>query len=338
MRTPLVATVLSLAIVAAACADTDDSGGLEGSSLTVYSGRSEELVAPLIEQFEEESGVAVAVRYAGSSELAAAILEEGADSPADVFFAQDPASLGTVALAGLFAELPSEILDVVPERFRDTDGGWVGTSGRARVAVYDESIVDPTELPPDENGFTEPEWKGRVAIAPTNGSFLSFVSAKILLDGEEATLAWLEGMAANEAPTYPKNSAIVAAVDEGQVETGLVNHYYRYRRAAEEGDTVAVNFFFPTATAASLVMPAGAGILESAENDAAAEAFIAFLIGRGAQEYFAAETFEYPLLPGIDPYEGLPPLESITTPDIDLSQLATVLDRATDLVSEAGLL
>lgn len=337
MRVSFFVMILTLAIIAGACSDAD-SAGLEDGTLTVYSGRSEELVAPLIEQFEEETGVNVGVRYAGSSELAAAILEEGTNSPADVFFAQDPASLGTIALAGLFTELSDDIVGMVPERFSDSGSRWVGTSGRARVAVYDESIVDPAELPDDENGFANPEWRGRVAIAPTNGSFLSFVSAKILLEGEEATLAWLEGMAANQAPTYPKNSAIVAAVDEGQVETGLVNHYYRYRRAAEEGSTVAVNFFFPSSTAASLVMPAGAGILGSAENPEAAKAFIEFLLTREAQEYFAAETFEYPLVPEVEPFPGLPSIESITTPDIDLSLLATVLDRATDLVSQAGLL
>jgi len=186
----------------------------------------------------------------------------------------------------------------------------------------------------------EPQWEGRVAIAPTNGSFLAFVAAKILLDGEDATLAWLEGMNANESPTYPKNSVIVAAVDDGDADTGLVNHYYLYRRIAEEGEAsvVAANYFLPGGGAGSLVMPAGAGILASSSNQDAALEFIAFLLTTGAQEYFATETFEYPIIDGMAASPGLPPLSSLNPPAINLSELATVLDRATDLVAEAGLL
>ena len=250
----VAAALVVLGIVAAACSSNDDG------SLTVYSGRSEDLVQPLIDRFEEESGIDVTVRYAGSADLAATILEEGDASPADVFFAQDPASLGSVALDGLFTPLDDDILTRVPAEFSDTDGAWVGVSGRARVVVYDSTVVDPASLPPTEDGFIGPEWAGRVGIAPTNGSFLAFVAAKILLDGEEATLSWLEGMAANQSPTFPKNSAIVTAVNQAQVETGLVNHYYLLRALAEDPDVVGRNHFFTTPTAGSLVMPAGAGL------------------------------------------------------------------------------
>jgi iron(III) transport system substrate-binding protein len=303
----------------------------------VYSGRSEDLVQPLIDTFEDETGVDVSVRYAGSTDLAATILEEGDSSPADVFFAQDPGSLGTVALADLFAPLPTTITDLVPARFSDADGLWVGTSGRARVVVYDSTKVDPSDIPETEDGFVDPKWAGRTGIAPTNGSFLSFVAAKILTDGEDATLAWLKGMADNGAPTYPKNSPIVAAVNAGEIETGLVNHYYLLRALATNPDEVGRNFFFSIPTAGSLVMPAGAGILTTAKNGDAAEQFVAFMVSEQAQTYFATETFEYPLVAGIQANELLPPIDTIPTPDIDLSDLAGVLDLATDLVAEAGL-
>ncbi|MGI9666773.1 MAG: extracellular solute-binding protein, partial [Acidimicrobiia bacterium] len=172
----LVLFALALGLLATACS----TGGER--SLTVYSGRSEELVQPLIEGFEEETGIDVTVRYAGSADLAATILEEGDSSPADVFFAQDPASLGSVAIDGLFAELSESILSTVPDHFADSNGYWVGVSGRARVVVYDSTTVDPSDLPDTEDGFTDPEWRGRVGIAPTNGSFLAFVAAKILID------------------------------------------------------------------------------------------------------------------------------------------------------------
>jgi len=325
--------IVALALLTAACSGADDT-----PSITVYSGRSEELVAPLIQQFEDASGISVEVRYGDSAELAATILEEGANSPADVFFAQDPASLGVVALGDLFTTLQTDVLSRVPRRFNDSDGTWVGVSGRARVVVFDTTRLDEAELPVDEAAFADPEWAGRVAIAPTNGSFLAFVAAKILLDGEPATLDWLQGMAANGAPTYPNNSSIVAAVDSGEIEAGLVNHYYLFRRIAEEGDVVAANHFFDGAGAASLVMPAGAGILASSTSQDAAADFVEFLLSAQAQEYFANETFEYPLVNGVAANPALPTLDSIATPAIDLSRLAEVLDRATDLVAEAGLL
>lgn len=330
----LTILVIAFAVWATGCSGSSDSS----YALTVYSGRSEELVAPLIEQFELESGIQVSVRYGDSAELAATILEEGDRSPASVFLAQDPASLGSIALAGLFAELPSDTLSMVPERFSDPGGRWVGVSGRARTVVYDTNLVSPPDLPANEDGFVDPRWKGQVGIAPTNGSFLAFVAAKILLDGETATLAWLEGVEANEAPTYPRNSTIVDAVADGQVETGLVNHYYVLRSLAEDPDAPAANYFFPEASAGSLIMPSGAGILEAGDAPDPAATFVEFLLSVEAQEYFAQETFEYPLVPGVEPFGDLPPLDSIPTPDIDLSDLAPMLDLATDLVAEAGLL
>jgi iron(III) transport system substrate-binding protein len=330
----LTILVLAFAVGVAACTGSSESS----DSVTIYSGRSEELVAPLVEQFEAESGIEVSVRYGDSAELAATILEEGDRSPASVFVAQDPASLGSVALADLFTELPLELLGKVPKRFSDREGRWIGVSGRARSVAYDVDSVAPGDLPASEDGFTDPEWAGRVAIAPTNGSFLAFVAAKILLDGEEATLAWLEGVKANASPSFPNNSTIVTAVADGQVETGLVNHYYVLRLLAEDPAAAAANYFFPEASAGSLVMPSGVGVLASADAPDAAAEFVAFLLSVEAQEYFAEETFEYPLVPGTEPFGDLPPLESIPTPDIDLSDLAPMLDTATDLVAEAGLL
>lgn len=325
--------VAVMGMIAAGC-----SGGNDGSSITLYSGRSEALIQPVIDAFTSKTGITVAVKYAGSADLAATILEEGDSSPADVFLSQDPASLGTIALAGLFDTLPRTILGRVPERFSDDDGRWVGTSGRARVVIYDSRRVSPGELPATEDGFTDPRWKGQVGIAPTNGSFLAFVATKILMDGESETLAWLNGMASNRSPKYPKNSPIVAAVNAGEIEAGLVNHYYLLRTLADNPGEPGRNHFFTTATAGSLVMPAGAGILSSSGVKDAAHRFIEYLLSDDSQRYFAEETFEYPLVPGIDANASLPPIDSIPTPDINLSDLATVLDTATDLVAQAGLL
>jgi len=334
MRSRLATVTLAVLVLAtAACGGDDDT-----TTLTVYSGRSQDLVQPLFDRFTEQTGIQLEVRYAGSTDLAATLREEGANSPADVFFAQDPASLGAVAEAGLFATLPAELLAQVPEIFSDDEGRWIGTSGRARVVVYDSTKVDPADLPDDVFGFTAPEWQGRVGIAPTNGSFLAFVAAMIVMEGEDTTRQWLAGLAANDPGRYEKNSPIVAAVDGGEIDTGLVNHYYLLRLQAEEGDTAAANHFLASGGPGSLVMPAGAGILATSDQTAAAEQFVQFLLSSDAQTYFALETFEYPLAIGFPVVAGLPPLDTLGAPSLDLSALAEALDLATDLVAEAGLL
>lgn len=331
-RFSLVVGLVLVMLTGMACGGSAE----EEAMLTIYSGRNEELVGPIIDRFRAETGIEVEVRYGDSAELAAALLEEGDTSPVDLFFAQDPVSLG--AVKGMFDELPSTILDRVPAEFSDSDGAWVGITGRVRVVAYDTSLVSPSDLPTDEDGFADPAWSGRLGVAPTNGSFLAFVAAKIAIDGEPATLEWLQAIAANDPGTYPKNSAIIAAIDGGQVEVGLVNHYYRMRFAAEQPDTVVANHFFDTATAGGLVMPAGAGILAGADSKAAAAEFLEFLLSEEAQAQFAAETFEYPLIAGVPAHADLPPLAGIPRPILDLSSLADLLDRASELVAEAGLL
>jgi iron(III) transport system substrate-binding protein len=331
MRIGLLAVGLTTLFVAGACGDDSPA------TLTIYSGRSEELVAPLIERFETESGIDVEVRYASSTDLAATLREEGVNSPADVFFAQDPASLGAVAADGLFQTLPDSLTGLVPAAFSDPDGLWVGVSGRSRVVVYDTTRLTPQDLPTDIDGFLDPVWRGRIGIAPSNASFLAFVAAMILERGEQATSEWLAGLAANEPQIFSGNSPIVAAVDAGTVELGLVNHYYLFGLIADQGSSTAANHFFTTAGPESLVMPAGAGILATSSNPAAEE-FVAFLLAEESQRYFAEETFEYPLITGGAPPEGLPALGDLAQPELDLSELATVLDRATDLVAAAGLL
>ncbi len=324
---------LAIATAAAALAVTScGSNGSEGP-LIIYSGRSEELVQPLIDQFTEITGVDVEVRYAGSTDLAATLLQEGGSTDADVFFAQDPASLGSVS--ALLSELPGAILDEVDPKFADRDGRWVGTSGRIRTFVYNTGTT--IELPQTIDDVTDPRWFGEVGVAPTNGSFLAFVSAMILERGEEATLAWLKTLAANNPQEFPKNSPIVAATDSGEIEGGLVNHYYLLRLRAEGAGTSAENWFIPAGDVGTLVMPAGAGILDGSDKLDEARQFVEFLLSDQAQTYFANETFEFPLTPGVNPAVGLPSIEDINIPDIDLSELADVLDDATRLVSEAGL-
>jgi iron(III) transport system substrate-binding protein len=319
-----------------ASGEADSSDDALDGSLIIYSGRSESLVGPLIEDFEKESGIDVSVRWAGTAELAATLLEEGDVSPADLYFAQDPGGLG--AVSELLSPLPDEILSRVDSRFRDPEGHWVGISGRARVVVYNTDSLSPEDLPETLAGFTDPAWKGRIGWAPTNGSFQTMVTAMRAIDGEEATRAWLEGILANDPMAYDNNTSIVAAVGAGEVEVGLVNHYYLHRFLAEEGlDFPARNHYLTGEP--SLVMVAGAGILKTAENRENAEQFLAFLLSKEAQQYFATETFEYPLIEDdslvTDP--SLTPLADVNALDIELSELADLPGTAA-LLSEVGVL
>ncbi len=301
--------------------------------LVIYSGRSEELIQPLIDQFAEESGLKVEVRYGGSTELAATLIAEGGSSDADVFFSQDPASLGSVT--DILSVLPDSILEKVDPKFRDREGRWVGTSGRVRTFVYNTSAGLP--LPQTIDDVTDPVWAGQLGIAPTNGSFLAFVSAMILERGETATLDFLKRLAANHPVDYPKNSPIVAAADKGEIAGGLVNHYYLLELQAEGGGHNAANWFIPAGDVGTLLMPSGVGIVDGTDQPEAARQFVEFLLGRQAQQYFTGDEYEYPLSAGVPPAAGVTPLDQINTPNIDLSELAGVLATATRLVAEAGL-
>jgi iron(III) transport system substrate-binding protein len=339
---PLAAIVVSL--VAAACGGAGGADGptptaaSPGGSLTVYAGRSEELVGPLIERFESETGIDVRVQYAGTTDLAATILEEGDASPADVFFAQDAGALGAVAAEGRLATLDPATLGRVDARFASDDGHWVGISGRARVVVYDTRTLEEADLPTGIDAFTDPAWKGRIGWAPTNASLQAFVTAYRILRGDDAARAWLEGIQANDPKVYDGNDAVLAAVAAGEVEVGFVNHYYLMRQLAEQGEEYPVrNHFLDGADPGSLINVAGAGILATAENPGAARSFIEFLLADESQAYFATETHEYPLVDGVDANPALPPLAEIDSPDIDLSDLAD-LEGTLRIMQEAGVL
>ncbi len=305
-------------------------------SLVVYSGRSESLVDPIIRQFADASGIDVQVKYGGTASLAATLLEEGANSPADIFYAQDPGGLG--AVEGMFRVLPSSILERAPEWARSNTGRWVGVSGRARVLVYSPERVAEDELPADLMGLTDPKWKGRLGWAPTNGSLLTMVTGMRETWGEEQTRTWVRGLLANGVTIYPKNTPQVAAVAAGEIDIGLVNHYYLYRFVAEEGeDFPAKNYHLPSGGPGSLVMVSGAGILDTAENRENAERFAAFLLSTVAQQYFAGQTYEYPLVEGVKVNRLLTPLEEINRPDIALADLAD-LEGTTEMLRDLGAL
>ena len=324
------------AIAAALVAEAERTAQAPSEPLVVYSGRSESLVDAVIQQFSQATGVEVEVKYGSTSQLAATLLEEGENSPADVFFAQDPGGLG--AAEGMLAALPDRILSRVPDWARSPEGRWVGLSGRARTVVYNPERVAEDELPDDVWDFVNPVWKDRIGWAPTNASFQTMVTAMRALWGEEKTTQWLEGVQANNPTIYPKNTPQVAAVAAGEIDVGLVNHYYLFRFLAEEGEDFPARNYHPRAGGpGATIMVAGAGILNSSNNRDAAERFLEFMLSRVGQQYFAGQTFEYPLVEGVNVPHVLAPLDEINHPSIPLKDL-TDLQGTQRLLRETGVL
>jgi iron(III) transport system substrate-binding protein len=329
----------ALAVLALALAGCGGNGGGSGDgTLTIYSGREEELVGPLIEKFEQASGTNVEVRYGDSAELAATLAEEGDNSPADVFFAQDPGSLGAVEERGQLAKLDESALERVPERFRSADGRWVGTSGRVRVIAYNTEEVPEDQVPDSVLDLTDPKWKGKIGFPPTNASFQAFVTAMRLSAGDDSTRRWLEGIKANDPKLYEKNTPVVEAVAAGEIQVGLVNHYYLYLVKEENPDAPVANHYLNGDDPGALVSVAGVGILDTADSEQEAAEFVDYLLSDEGQQFYvdAAEEAEYPLVDGVEPKKGLPPLDTIPGPQLDLSRFGAELERTLELLNEVG--
>jgi iron(III) transport system substrate-binding protein len=329
----LAAVVAALSLAAAAATAPG-----QATSLTVYSGREQALVKPIMDRFTKETGIQLNVRYASSTALATALVEEGRNSPADVYWSQEPGTLGLVGARGLLARLPQATIGKVPSRFTTPSRRWVGTSGRSRVLVYNTNELQTNELPGSVWGLTAPRWKGKIGIAPTNASFQAFLGATINLFGEARVRTWLEGLQANDVRFYPNNTTVVQAVGRGDVEVGLVNHYYLYNLLASTPDLPVRNHWFRDGDPGNLVLAAGVGIVASTQKATAAQRFVDFLLSKTGQRMIARGpgAAEYPLVKGVPRRPGLRPLTSIKGPKYNLGRLSADLTPAVRLLLEEG--
>jgi iron(III) transport system substrate-binding protein len=334
-KSALLAVVALFATILMGCSSSDEEAS-EVTELTIYSGRSEEFIAPFFALWEAQSGIKLNIRYGDSAELAAQILEEGSNSPADLFLAQDAGSLGAVAEAGLFIQLNDSVASAIPAQFIAANRNWVGVTGRARVFAYAPDRVKI--LPTSVADLTKSEYKNQVGIAPTNASFQAFVTALIDSKGADYAKSWLKGLQANGVKIYAKNSAIVEAIDKGEISIGLVNHYYIWEVSEGLGRAINVkNGFFATGDLGNLINVSGAGVLASSKKYSAAIDLINFLTSVPTQAKFVSDTHEYSLLPGATAPTGVPTLDQIGAPAVDLGALKNI--KATqDLLIEVGLL
>ncbi len=314
------------------------AGEVDEEALVVYSGRSEDLVAPLLDMFTEETGIELSVRYGNTAAMTAQLLEEGDRSPADFFLSQDAGALGALGNAGCLTTLPEETLDLVEDTYRADEDNWVALTGRARVIAINPELVSEADRPSTIEDVLDARWAGQVGIAPSNASFQAFVTAIRVLEGEDAARDFLEALVSNDVQSYEGNGDVLAAVDSGEISMGLINHYYLYELAAEVGaeNVVAENLFLDGGGAGSLVNISGAGVVSGSDRGEDAQALLDFMLSESAQSYFAETTYEYPMVDGVAPPTGLPTLDELDAPELDLSDLDS-LSATLELINEVGL-
>jgi iron(III) transport system substrate-binding protein len=339
----LAALLVFAAFLLAGCGfSTEDSGGgsnePETEGITLYSGRIPAAIGPAVDMYEADEDLDVQVRFAETADLAATLVEEGDASPADVFFAQEPGAIAAVAEAGLLAKLPRDILDRVRARFRDPEGRWVGVTGRARVVAYNTDVVEERQLPPSPFGLTDPKWKDRVGWSPATSSMQEYVTALRAQYGDDRTRQWLEEMVDNGAVSFPDNVTIRDAIAKGEIDVGLINHYYVAQAISEEGPDYPVAVYFPPGGLGSLMLLTSVGVLESSDRKDEAFAFVRSLLSPKSQAFFTESSKEYPLAEGVEPDPSLGvPIAEIPVSDSSLVDLKE-LQGTIELMKEAGAL
>jgi iron(III) transport system substrate-binding protein len=324
-----VVLTVTCAAVLAAC------GGGADADLVIYSGRNEALVKPILDDFAEETGLNVSVRFADTTELAGTIIEEGDNARADVFIGQDAGALASLDEQGRIANYQPPA--ALPERFRSRDDSWAGLSARVRVLIVNTEELPEAEWPKSVFELTDPKWKGQVA-APnaTNASWIGFVSEMRIKRGDDFTRRWLEDMKANELQVLGSHTDVRRAVGTGEFKVGLVNHYYVELEKREGSPVAPVYTDQEEGGFGAVVNAASGGIIEGAPNPENAKRLLDYLLSAKVQQKFAGLNFEYPVMPGVEAH-GLRPLDEIRGTGIPLWQLGPKLDSTLAMLEEVGL-
>jgi len=311
----------------------------QSEEITLYSARAQSLVDPLVRAFEQESGIRVRVRYGANAQLVGQIMEEGPRSPADLFWGYEN-SLSALAEAGLFTELPDDVLAHARPEYRPRDAMWMPTSIRVRTLAYSPDRVNEEDIPATVMDLADSQWEARVGWAPTNAGFQTFVTGLRLILGEEETLTWLQEMRANRTKSYGNNTALIQALAAGEIDIALVNHYYLLRFLEADPGFPVAQILFPEGDPGNLLLAAGIGLLSSSSATGPAHEFIEFLLGEEGQAYFTHETYEFPAADHTQPATNISALADDAArlaPPVDMGDLSD-LGGTLNLLRSAGVL
>ncbi|HUP99821.1 MAG TPA: iron ABC transporter substrate-binding protein [Aeromicrobium sp.] len=338
MRLRLLAATALTGLLAATLTACGGGSGDSDRFITVYNAQHEELLADLAPKFTKATGIEVKLRHGEDFELGNQLVQEGDRTPADVFLTENSPAMSLVEAKGLFAPLPAKTLAEIPAKFRPKSGAWTGWAGRSTVLVYNTKKIGSRDLPASIMDLADPAWKGRASFSPSGADFQAIVSAVLQLKGEKATAAWLKGLKDN-GTVYQGNNVVMNSVNDGQVDTGIIYHYYWYRDQAESGQNSNNTklHFFGKKDPGAFVSVSGAGVLKASKHKADAEKFVQFLVSAEGQRALAKSyALEYPLNPAVSLKPGVKPMSELDPPAVDVTKLNG--PKVIDLMQKAGLL
>jgi iron(III) transport system substrate-binding protein len=333
-RMAALLSTVALAAGLTACSSSSE----ETDGLLIYNAQHESLTKEWIDAFTKETGIKVTYRQGGDTELGNQLIAEGSSSPADVFLTENSPAMAAVEKAGLFTDLDQATVAQVPEQYRPSTNKWTGVAARTTVFAYNKSKLTEDQLPRSIMDLEQPQWKGRWGAPPVKPDFQAIVAAMLELTGEQATSAWLAGMKTN-AEIFSDNIATLRAVNDGQVDGGVIYHYYWFRDQAktkEISNNTALHYF-RNEDPGAFVSISGGGILDSSKKKDDAQKFLTFVTSRAGQEVLEKGTsFEYPVASGVPANPALVPLADLQAPAVNPSNLDS--QKVTDLMTKAGLL
>ncbi|MCK7451804.1 iron ABC transporter substrate-binding protein [Enterobacter chengduensis] len=306
--------------------------------IIVYNAQHENLVKSWVDGFTKETGIKVTLRNGDDSELGNQLVQEGSASPADVFLTENSPSMVLVDNANLFAPLDAATLEQVPAEYRPAHGRWIGIAARSTVFVYNPAKLSEQQLPKSLMDLAKPEWKGRWAASPSGADFQAIVSAMLALKGEKATLEWLKAMKANFV-AYKGNSTVMKAVNAGQIDGGVIYHYYRFVDQSKTGENSKNTqlYYFKHQDPGAFVSLSGGGVLASSKHKAQAQAFVKYITGKEGQESLRTNNaFEYAVGVNAASNPKLVPLKDLDAPKVEPSTLNS--KKVIELMTQAGLL
>jgi len=339
----LVALVLGVTACGTASNPTNEGnaaagGSSEKATLTLYNAQHEDLMTLMVADFTKTTGIKVNMRNGEDFGLGNQLVQEDAASPADVFVTENSPAMTLVDSKGLFSPVEAATLAQVPPQFAPDNKSWVGFAARSTVFAYNPAQLKAADLPASIMDLAKPQWKGKVGISPAGADFQAIVSAVLALKGEPATVAWLNGLKAN-AKVYQDNGPIMKAINDGEIECGVIYHYYWYKDQAESGansKNVKLHFFGKKDPGAFLSI-SGAGVVKSSKHQGEAQQLVRYLNSPAGQKVLSdSKALEYPIGNGAVANKVLKPLTELDPPTVQVSKLNG--PKVVMLMQQAGLL